>query len=628
MSLLTPYDIELFKQGSHFKLYEKLGAHLLDNDEGCHFAVWAPHASHVSVIGDFNDWFNLVNPLTLRNDGSGIWEGTVSTASLGNKYKYYMIKDGYAIDKSDPFAVLCEQPPGNASIIWPMEYAWSDSLWLEKRKKMNSLSAPFSIYEIHLPSWRRVPEANNRPLTYSELAIFLPAYVKEHGFTHVEFLPVMEHPFYGSWGYQTMSYFAPSSRYGTPQDFMKLIDALHQADIGVILDWVPAHFPSDAHGLAYFDGTHLYEYDDPQKGIHPEWHTFIFNYASPQVRSFLISSAFFWLEAYHVDGLRSDAVASMLYLDYARHQGQWVPNAFGGKENLEAIDFLRQFNHEIYQHHPEVQSIAEESTDWPLVSHPTYVGGLGFGMKWNMGWMHDILYYMSLDPVHRKYHHNILHFSIWYAFSENFILPLSHDEVVHGKRSLLNKMPGDTWQKFANLRLLYGFMYGHPGKKMLFMGAEFGQWNEWYHEMSLDWHLLDHPFHKQIRLWLKDLNHFYRTNPAMYELDFSPRGFEWVDTHDWEQSVIGFLRYSQNKMQKILVVCNFTPMPRFNYRVGVPDSGFWKEMLNSDAGCYYGSGLGNHGGVYSEGIRWQGREHSINLTLPPLSALFFLHEER
>ncbi|MDP2972499.1 MAG: 1,4-alpha-glucan branching protein GlgB, partial [Deltaproteobacteria bacterium] len=485
---------------------------------------------------------------------------------------------------------------------------------------------PFSIYEIHLGSWRRVPEEENRFMTYREIAPHLADYVKEMGFTHVEFLPVMEHPFYGSWGYQTVGYFAPTSRYGSPQDFMYLIDHLHQNGIGVILDWVPSHFPDDEHGLVYFDGTYLYEHADPKKGYHPDWKSDIFNHGRNEVKAFLISSGLFWLKKYHIDGLRVDAVASMLYLDYGRKEGEWIPNEHGGRENIEAVDFIKRFNGAVYQDHPEVQTIAEESTAWPMVSRPTYVGGLGFGMKWNMGWMHDTLDYFSQDPIHRKYHHNQLTFSIWYAFFENFILSLSHDEVVYGKGSLLRKMPGNEWQKFANLRLLFGYMYGHPGKKLIFMGGEFGQWDEWYHESSLDWHLLQYPLHQGVQKWVRDLNHLYRVEPALYELDFRMEGFEWIDFHDWEGSIIIFLRKGKNTGDLFLIVCNFTPIPRQNYRTGVPRGGFWKEVLNSDSQTYGGSGHGNFGGLEASPIPSHGKYHSLSLTLPPLGVLFFKNE--
>jgi 1,4-alpha-glucan branching enzyme len=507
-------------------------------------------------------------------------------------------------------------------VVWDLQYDWKDQEWLATRHNNNRLHAPLSIYELHLGSWMRVPEENNRSLTYQELALRLTAYVKEMGFTHVEFLPIMEHPFYGSWGYQTLGYFAPTSRYGTPQDFMFLIDALHQQGIGVILDWVPSHFPKDDVGLGYFDGTHLYEHSDARKGIHPDWDSFIFNYGRNEVRGFLISSALFWLDQYHVDGLRVDAVASMLYLDYARKEGEWIPNEYGGKESIDAILFLRQFNEEVYKNFPHVQTMAEESTSWPMVSRPTYVGGLGFGLKWDMGWMHDSLVYMSKDPIHRQFQHNQLTFRMLYAFHENFVLPLSHDEVVHGKGSLLRKMPGDDWQKFANLRLLLGYMYAQPGKKLLFMGAEIGQWNEWYHETSLDWNLLEYPLHAGMKQWVRDLNRVYRAEPALHELDFDPAGFEWIDCNDAQQSTLVLMRKSRDDRESVLIACNFTPVPRNNFRVGVPRAGFWKELLNSDSPLYGGSGQGNLGGTYTEPTGTHGRPCSLNLTLPPLGIVF------
>ncbi len=627
LDLLTDHDIYLFKEGSHGKLYDKLGAHLtaVDGVEGTHFAVWAPNAKAVSVIGEFNEWKLNMHPLKAREDGSGVWDGFIPDIGNGAAYKYHIQSryNNYKVDKGDPFAFCWELPPKTASTVWDLRYEWNDDDWMKNRRAANALNVPISIYEVHLGSWRRVAEDGNRSLTYRELAPQLAKYVKEMGFTHVEFLPVTEHPFFGSWGYQTVGYFAPSSRYGTPQDFMYLIDHLHQNGIGVILDWVPSHFPSDEHGLVYFDGTHLYEHADPKKGFHPDWNSYIFNYGRNEVRAFLISSALFWLQKYHVDGLRVDAVASMLYLDYSRKEGEWIPNEFGGRENIEAIDFLKKFNEAVYRGHPEVQTIAEESTAWPMVSRPVYVGGLGFGMKWNMGWMHDTLKYCSNDPVHRKYHHNQLTFSIWYAFSENFVLSLSHDEVVHGKGSLLGKMPGDDWQKFANLRALFGYMYGHPGKKLFFMGGELGQWREWNHDSNLDWHLLQFPPHEGVRQWVKDLNHFYRSEPALHEIDFSAEGFEWIDASDWEKSVISFLRKSKKTKDVILVVCNFTPVPRHNYRVGVPRGGFWQEALNSDAKTYGGSGQGNMGGMEAAPVPAHGKYYSLSLTLPPLSVVFF-----
>jgi len=566
--------------------------------------------------------------LRMREDGSGIWEGFIPHIKQGTLYKYHIVSkyNHYEVDKGDPYAFYWEVSPKTASIVWDLSYEWKDSAWMTNRYKSNNLQSPFSIYEVHLGSWRRVPEENNRFLTYREMADYLVKYVKDMGFTHVEFMPLMEHPFYGSWGYQTLGYFAPSSRYGTPQDFMYLIDCLHQHGIGVILDWVPSHFPNDEYGLAYFDGTYLYEHAEPKKRFHPEWNSYIFNHGRYEVRAFLISSALFWLEKYHIDGLRVDAVASMLYLDYGRKEGEWVPNEYGGRENLDAICFLQKFNEIVYKNHPDIQTIAEESTAWPMVTRPTYVGGLGFGMKWNMGWMHDTLEYFSKEPIYRKYHHNQLTFSIWYAFSENFLLPLSHDEVVHGKGSLLSKMAGDDWQKFANLRLLFGYMYTHPGKKLLFMGGEFGQWQEWYHEESLHWHLLEYPHHQGIQKWIRDLNHFYRNEPALYELDFQPEGFEWIDFSNWEESIIIFVRRDKSTKDIILVVCNFTPVPRYNYRVGVPEGGFWKEALNSDAQVYGGSGHGNLGGAEAAPIPWHGKNYSLSLTLPPLGVLIFKKE--
>jgi 1,4-alpha-glucan branching enzyme len=627
VSLLTDHDIYLFKEGSHFKLYDKLGSHVMtiNGKEGVYFAVWAPGAEEVSVMGDFNGWNLQSHLLKVRNDESGVWEGFIPGIKKGDIYKYHIFSryNNYRVDKGDPFVFYWELPPKTASIVWDLNYEWNDNEWMVNRHKFNSLNAPISVYEVHLGSWRRVPEEGDRFLTYREIAHHLANYVKELGFTHVELLPITEHPFYGSWGYQTVGYFAPTSRYGTPQDFMYLVDYLHQNGIGVILDWVPSHFPSDEHGLAYFDGTYLYEHADPKKGFHPEWNSSIFNYSRNEVRSFLISSALFWLDKYHIDGIRVDAVASMLYLDYARKEGEWIPNKYGGNEDLDAITFIKKLNEAIYSAHPDVQAIAEESTAWPMVSKPTHVGGLGFGMKWNMGWMHDTLEYFSKDPIYRKHHHNQLTFSIWYAFSENFILPLSHDEVVHGKGALIGKMPGDEMQRSANLRLLFGYMYGHPGKKLLFMGGEFGQCKEWNHDESLEWHVLQYPHHQGVQKWIKDLNYFYKTEPVMYELDFSIDGFEWIDSHDWEQSIISFIRKGKNTGEIILVVCNFTSIPRYNYRVGIPHGGFWREVLNSDAEIYGGSGCGNFRGVEAATIPAQGRCNSLSLTLPPLGVLFF-----
>ncbi|UCF56982.1 MAG: 1,4-alpha-glucan branching protein GlgB [Deltaproteobacteria bacterium] len=629
VSLLTDDDLHLFNEGSHFRLYEKLGAHLVADEgmEGAYFAVWAPDAEEVCVVGDFNGWDNATHPLRPKGV-SGIWEGFIPGVAKGANYKYHINSryDNYRVEKADPFAFCSEVPPKTASIIWDLDYAWGDREWMAKRGEHNRSDAPMAVYEVHLGSWMRIPEEGNRSLTYRDLGQKLAEYVKEMGFTHVEFLPVMEHPFYGSWGYQTLGYFAPTSRYGRPQEFMYLIDCLHRHSIGVILDWVPSHFPSDEYGLGFFDGTHLFEHADPKKGIHPDWDSFIFNYGRKEVQSFLISSALFWLDKYHVDGLRVDAVASMLYLDYGHNEGEWIPNEYGGNENLEAIGFLRRFNAEVYRSFPDVQTIAEESTAWPMVSRPTYVGGLGFGMKWDMGWMHDTLEYMSQDPVHRKYHHNKLTFRMLYAFHENFILPLSHDEVVYGKGSLLGKMPGDDWQKFANLRLLFGYMYAQPAKKLLFMGGELGEWNEWYHETSLDWNLLDYPFHAGLQRWVTDLNRLYKSEPALYELDFDPSGFEWIDCNDSQQSTLSLLRKGRSAEDVIIIACNFTPVPRHNYRVGAPKAGVWKEVLNSDSTDYMGSGLGNLGSVDAEATSFHGRPYSLNIALPPLAAVYFKWE--
>lgn len=630
VTLLTDEDLFLFNQGTHFRLYEKLGAHFLGRQgrDGTYFAVWAPNAEKVSVMGEFNGWDKTSHPLRSRGR-SGIWEGFVPGVSPTTSYKYHIHSRylGYRVDKSDPFAFYNETPPKTASIVQDLSYDWNDREWKERRAGYNNAhTAPLSIYEVHLGSWMRVPEEGHRFLTYRELSAKLPEYVNRMGFTHVEFMPVMEHPFYGSWGYQVSGYFSPTSRYGTPQDFMYLVDHLHQAGIGVILDWVPSHFPNDEHGLGFFDGTHLYEHGDPRQGIHPEWDSFIFNYGRNEVRSFLISNALFWLDVYHADSLRVDAVASMLYLDYARREGEWIPNEYGGRENLEAISFLRRCNEEVYKNFPDVQTIAEESTAWPMVSRPTYVGGLGFGMKWDMGWMHDVLEYMSKEPIHRKYHHNLLTFRLLYAFHENFVLPLSHDEVVHGKSSLLGKMPGDDWQRFANLRLLFGYMYAQPGKKLIFMGSEFGQAWEWYHEKSLDWHLLQYGPHAGLQKWVQDLNRFYRQEQALHEIDFGPAGFEWIDCNDSESSTLSLLRKGHSRNDLLLVLCNFTPVVRHNYRVGAPRGGFWKEVLNSDSKDYGGSGQGNMGGVEAAPIPIHGRPYLLNLILPPLAVVFFKSE--
>jgi len=626
VTLLTDQDLYLFNEGTHVRLYEKLGAHpmTVDEAEGTYLALWAPDAEQICVIGDFNGWSKTGHSLRPRGH-SGIWESFVPGLKKGAIYKYRVVSryHGYQVDKADPLAFHHETPPKTASIVWNLEYEWKDQGWMGTRHSRNSLNGPIAIYEVHLGSWRRVPEEGQRSLTYRELAPQLAEYVTQMGFTHVEILPIMEHPFYGSWGYQTTGYFAPTSRYGTPQDFMYLIDYLHQHGIGVILDWVPSHFPTDEHGPGFFDGTHLYEHADPQKGFHPDWSSFIFNYGRNEVRSFLLSSALFWFDKYHIDGLRVDAVASMLYLDYSRKEGEWIPNQYGGRENLEAIAFLRHFNEQIYANYPDVQTIAEESTAWPMVSRPTYVGGLGFGLKWDMGWMHDTLEYMSKDAIHRKYHHNDLTFRMLYAFHESFVLPLSHDEVVHGKGSLLGKMPGDDWQKFANLRLLFGYMYAQPAKKLLFMGGEFGQWQEWKHEESLEWHLLQFVPHAGLKRWVADLNQLYRSEPALHQLDCDPAGFEWIDCLDAESSIISLLRKGKSTGDLVLAVCNFTPVPRLNYLVGAPRGGFWRELLNSDAAQYGGSSLGNLGGVEAAPMPLHGRTHSLALTLPPLSALFF-----
>ena len=629
VTLLTDQDLYLFNEGSHFRLYEKLGAHPLTihGESGTYFAVWAPDAEQVFVMGDFNGWDKTSQPLHARGR-SGIWEGFVPGVGKGTAYKYHIISryNGYRVDKADPFAFHAEAAPKTASMVWDLEYSWGDQEWMADRGSHNALDAPIAIYEVHLGSWRREPEEGCRPLTYRELAPRLAEYVVQMGFTHVEFLPVMEHPFYGSWGYQTTGYFAPTSRYGTPEDFMALIDSLHQHGIGVILDWVPSHFPADEHGLAFFEGTHLYEHADARKGFHPEWNTLIFNHGRNEVRSFLISNALFWLQKYHADGFRVDAVASMLYLDYARNEGEWIPNEYGGRENLEAIALLRRFNEEVYRSQPDVLTIAEESTAWPLVSRPTYVGGLGFGLKWDMGWMHDTLAYMGQDPLFRRYHHNNLTFRLLYAFHENFVLPLSHDEVVYGKGSLLGKMPGDDWQKFANLRLLLGYMYAQPGKKLLFMGGEFGQWREWNHDESLDWHLLAYPPHRGLQKWVEDLNRLYRGEPALHEQDCDAAAFEWIDCNDVESSVITLIRKGRSTDDFILVILNFTPVPRMNYRVGAPRGDFWREILNSDSREYGGSGHGNLGGLEAVPIPLHGRLHSLTLTLPPLAAVFFKSE--
>ncbi len=625
-SLLGEQDLYLFNEGSHTHLYHKLGAHLvtLDGTEGTHFAVWAPNAEFVSVVGDWNGWKRDADPLRPRAS-SGIWEGFVPGAGQGANYKYFVSSHhrGYRVEKADPFAFHAETPPGTASKVWSLDYEWGDHDWMRSRGGSVALGAPVSVYEVHLGSWRRGGERGERILSYREMAPLLAEHVSELGFTHVELLPVMEHPFYGSWGYQTTGYFAPTSRYGTPQDFMYLIDVLHQHGIGVVLDWVPSHFPTDEHALGYFDGTHLYEHGDPRQGFHPDWSSFVFNYGRNEVRSFLLSSALFWLDRYHADGLRVDAVASMLYLDYSREEGEWIPNEYGGRENLQAIDFLRRLNVEVYEHFPDVQTFAEESTAWPMVSRPTHLGGLGFGLKWDMGWMHDTLEYVSRDPVHRSHHHNEITFRAIYAFNENFIMPLSHDEVVHGKGSLLSKMPGDDWQKFANLRLLLGNLYMQPGKKLLFMGAEIGQWSEWSHESSLEWHLLEHAPHQGVKRWVRDLNTLYRGEPALHELDCVPEGFCWVDCNDAAHSALVFERTGHSSADVLLVAFNFTPVPRPNYLIGVRHGGAWREILNSDAPLYGGSGQGNLGTVEAVPVASHERPQSIVVNLPPLAVVVF-----
>ncbi len=622
-SLLSDYDLHLFNEGSHNSLYEKLGAHpgQMQEQSGTFFAVWAPDAYSVSVIGDFNEWRRKSHPLRPRGS-SGIWEGFIPDLEPGAVYKYHIESrfHGYKVDKADPFAFENEVPPKTASVVWDLSYTWEDQGWMQSRQERDALNRPISIYEVHLGSWMRVPEEGNRWLTYRELAPKLAEYANRMGFTHLEFLPVMEHPFYGSWGYQVTGFFAPTSRYGTPQDFMYLVDYLHQHGVGVILDWVPSHFPSDEHGLAYFDGTHLYEHSDPRQGFHPEWSSYIFNYGRNEVRSFLLSSAMFWLDRYHADGLRVDAVASMLYLDYARRGGEWIPNKYGGNENLDAISFLQRMNTDIYGRHTDVQTVAEESTAWPMVSRPTYLGGLGFGLKWDMGWMHDTLKYLSKESIHRKFHHNQLTFRGLYMFTENYVLPLSHDEVVHGKGSLIGKMPGDEWQQFANLRLLFSYQWAQPGKKLLFMGGEFGQKREWGHDESLEWWVVRFPWHGGVQQLVADLNRVYREQPALYEREFDPGTFEWVDANDADSSVLSFLRRGFRDV--ILVVGNFTPVLRTEYRIGVPEGGYWRELLNSDAGVYGGSNQGNSGGVTAEAIKHHGRPFSLKLTLPPLGMLF------
>jgi 1,4-alpha-glucan branching enzyme len=623
---LSEFDLYLLAEGTHNRAYEKLGAHLSERNgrRGVQFAVWAPNAERVSVIGDFNRWDSATD--LLRPSSAGVWEGFVAGIGSGAVYKYHIESRDrrYAVDKADPYGFAAEIRPSTASRVWNLqEYSWLDQSWMANRSKNNSLNSPISTYEVHLGSWKRVSEEGNRWLTYREMAPLLADYVRDAGSTHVEFLPIMEHPFDGSWGYQIIGYFAPTSRFGTPSDFMYLVDYLHQQGIGVILDWVPAHFPKDEAGLGYFDGSHLYEHADPKQGEQPDWNTFVFNYGRNEVQNFLINNALFWFDKYHIDGLRVDAVASMLYLDYGKREGQWIPNRYGGKENIDAINFLRAVNERVYEAFPDVMMIAEESTSWPQVSRPTYLGGLGFGYKWNMGWMHDMLDYMSQDPILRSYHHSEITFSLVYAFTENFVLPFSHDEVVYGKGSMLRKMPGDDWQKFANLRLLYGFMFGHPGKKLLFMGDEFGQWSEWNHDASLEWNLLNDSRHAGMRRWVRDLNTLYRGQATLHEFESNPAGFEWVDCKDSQRSVISFLRRGQRPEDQILFVCNFTPVVRENYRVGVPLEGSWKEILNSDAPLYGGSGQGNFGSLSTIPLPIHGRPFTLNMKLPPLGVIAF-----
>lgn len=629
VSRFTDHDIYLFKQGRHFRLYDKLGAHCMtvDGEPGVLFAVWAPNAETVSVVGDFNGWNRQGHYLAPRSDSSGIWEGFIPGVGDGDLYKFFIRSNvnGYEVEKTDPFGFFGEAPPSTASIVRGLDYGWSDEGWMYGRGKNNALDAPMSVYEVHLGSWRRGEDGYS--LNYVELARDLPGYVKGLGFTHVEFLPVMEHPFFGSWGYQTTGYFTPSSRYGTPQEFMDLVNALHREGIGVIFDWVPSHFPGDSHALRFFDGTNLFEHSDPRQGFHPDWDSYIFNLGRYEVRSFLISSALFWLDKYHADAIRVDAVASMLYLDYSRQNGEWMPNKYGGNENIDAIEFLRTFNETVYREYPDVQTIAEESTSWPMVSRPAYLGGLGFGMKWNMGWMHDTLEYFTRDPVYRKYHHDKLTFNLWYAFTENFMLPLSHDEVVYGKGSLYAKMPGDDWQKRAGLRLLYGYMYAMPGKKLLFMGAELGQHGEWSHDGQMQWDLQETEGGKGLARYLRDLNGLLRDVPALHELDFAPNGFEWIDFHDADTSIISFMRKDANGGE-VVVVFNFTPVPREGYAVGVPHEGYWHEVLNSDSEWYGGSGWGNYGGLETRPVVSHRRPQSLCVNLPPLGVVVFRPEGR
>jgi 1,4-alpha-glucan branching enzyme len=630
ISRLSEYDIHLFKEGKHYALYEKLGSHIVNQNgvDGTYFAVWAPNAERVAVVGDFNDWNRDSNTMLLRWDGSGIWELFIPNIGKGTRYKYfiYSINNDYQVEKGDPFAVHWEVPPLTASIVWDCDYQWNDGAWLQERKKNSGEDHPMAVYEMHLGSWKRKGADGKAFMNYRDLAEELPAYLKWMGYTHVEFLPVMEHPFYGSWGYQCTGYFAPTSRYGSPQDLKYLVDRLHEEGIGVILDWVPSHFPNDLHGLHYFDGTHLFEHEDPRQGYHPDWKSYIFNYGRNEVKSFLISSAMYWLGEFHADGLRVDAVASMLYLDYSRKEGEWIPNQYGGRENIEAINFLKEFNDAVDDKFSDAHTIAEESTAWPMVSKPTQIGGLGFEMKWMMGWMHDTLDYLSREPIYRAHHQGEITFSLMYAFTENFMLPLSHDEVVHGKGPLIDKMPGDEWQKFANLRTLYAYMYAHPGTKLLFMGGEFGQTQEWRHEQSLDWHLNQYTPHNSMQWLVKKLNEFYHSEPAFYEKQFQPEGFEWIDINDWHNSVISFKRKGHQEQNDIYVIINFTPIVRENYQIGVPLKGYMKEVFNTDHLDFNGSGVVNEGLLETLPIPMHGKERSVNLTLPPLGAVFLKYE--
>ncbi|MEZ0483901.1 1,4-alpha-glucan branching protein GlgB [Fibrella aquatica] len=623
-SRFTDLDIHLFREGKHARLYEKFGSHVVNHNgvQGTYFAVWAPSAKYVSVIGSFNGWDRGSASMNVRWDSSGIWEVFIPNIGNGETYKYFIVHEGgREMEKGDPYAHLWEVPPLTASRIWDTYYEWDDQEWMNTRAEKNALNKPVSTYEVHMASWKRDPSNPERELTYDEIGDTLVPYVQDMGFTHVEFMPVMQYPYAPSWGYQVTGYYAPSSRFGHPQDFMRLVERLHKAGIGVILDWVPAHFPGDAHGLYEFDGTHLYEHPDPRKGYHPDWKSYIFNYGRPEVRSFLLSNAMFWLDRCHADGLRVDAVASMLYLDYSRNAGEWEPNIYGGRENLDAVSLFKDINEAIYRDFPDIQMIAEESTAFPGVSRPIYTGGLGFGMKWMMGWMNDTLRYFEHEPINRKYHQNELTFSTIYGFSENYVLPLSHDEVVYGKHSLVGKMPGDEWQRFANLRLLYTYMFTHFGTKLLFMGGEFGQTSEWNFEQSLDWHLLDHAPHKGMAQCVKALNHLYRSEPAMYERSFSPEGFQWIDTSDHENSVITYLRRGEKPEETLIIALNMTPVPRTDYRVGVPARGSYGEVFNSDRLDYYGSGLANAESVHTDDAGMHGHPYSLPLTLPPLAGI-------